>query len=313
MKPRSVIVDVAVDQGGCVETTHETTHDEPIYVEHGVVHYAVGNMPGAVPHTSTFALTNATLPYQLEVALHGAIGAARRDPSIAHGLNTVGGAQPTRPSPKRSAPPPSTPSPPHPPDAPTICGPITTGPIVDAPNHRLRQLFGGPVAEILTQTWVGGSWMEVVQSSSIDGRWRARWSHRVLLAVDPALLRSAGRAGRRRRTIDVERGTETFDEPLLGDRSVAKLRALVVGDDADHRAELRPHTVALRVAERPGRLDVEGQFRPRGRLVRVLATRSTRWREAHDQFVARDLDARSHHQPVVVHLPRSSRRCRTLR
>ncbi len=91
MKPRSVIVDVAVDQGGCIATTRETTHDEPTYVAHGVVHYAVGNMPGAVPHTSTYALTNATLPYQLEVALHGAIGAARRDPSIAHGLNTVAG------------------------------------------------------------------------------------------------------------------------------------------------------------------------------------------------------------------------------
>src|SRR6187399_2372949 len=92
MKPRSVIVDVAVDQGGCIATTRETTHDEPTYVAHGVVHYAVGNMPGAVPHTSTYALTNATLPYQLDVALHGAIGAARRDPSIAHGLNTVDGA-----------------------------------------------------------------------------------------------------------------------------------------------------------------------------------------------------------------------------
>jgi alanine dehydrogenase len=91
MKPRSVIVDVAVDQGGCIATTRETTHDEPTYVEHDVVHYAVGNMPGAVPHTSTYALTNATLPYLLEVAVHGAIGAARRDPSIAHGLNTVGG------------------------------------------------------------------------------------------------------------------------------------------------------------------------------------------------------------------------------
>ncbi len=91
MKPRSVIVDVAVDQGGCIATTRETTHDDPAYVEHGVVHYAVGNMPGAVPHTSTYALTNATLPYQLDVALHGALGAARRDPSIAHGLNTVGG------------------------------------------------------------------------------------------------------------------------------------------------------------------------------------------------------------------------------
>jgi alanine dehydrogenase len=61
-------------------------------VEHGVVHYAVGNMPGAVPHTSTYALTNATLPYLLEVALHGAVGAARRDPAIVHGLNTVDGA-----------------------------------------------------------------------------------------------------------------------------------------------------------------------------------------------------------------------------
>ncbi len=92
MKPRSVVVDVAVDQGGCIATTRETTHDAPTYVTHGVVHYAVGNMPGAVPHTSTYALTNATLPYQLEVALHGALGAARRDPSIAHGLNTVDGA-----------------------------------------------------------------------------------------------------------------------------------------------------------------------------------------------------------------------------
>jgi alanine dehydrogenase len=91
MKPRSVIVDVAVDQGGCIATTRETTHDQPTYVEHGVVHYAVGNMPGAVPHTSTYALTNATLPYLLEVALHGAVGAARRDPAVAHGLNTVGG------------------------------------------------------------------------------------------------------------------------------------------------------------------------------------------------------------------------------
>jgi alanine dehydrogenase len=92
MKARSVIVDVAVDQGGCIATTRETTHDEPTYVEHSVIHYAVGNMPGAVPHTSTYALTNATLPYQLEVALHGALGAAKRDPSIAYGLNTVDGA-----------------------------------------------------------------------------------------------------------------------------------------------------------------------------------------------------------------------------
>jgi alanine dehydrogenase len=92
MKPRSVIVDVAVDQGGCIATTRETTHEEPTYVVHDVVHYAVGNMPGAVPHTSTYALTNATLPYLLDVAIHGAVGAARRDSAIAHGLNTVGGA-----------------------------------------------------------------------------------------------------------------------------------------------------------------------------------------------------------------------------
>lgn len=91
MKPRSVIVDVAVDQGGCIETIRETTHDDPVYERHGVVHYAVGNMPGAVPHTSTYALTNATLPYIQEVAVHGASGAARRDPAIALGVNTVDG------------------------------------------------------------------------------------------------------------------------------------------------------------------------------------------------------------------------------
>ncbi|MEZ5297419.1 MAG: hypothetical protein R2697_14405 [Ilumatobacteraceae bacterium] len=91
MKPRAVIVDVAVDQGGCIETIHETSHDDPVYEMHGVVHYAVGNMPGAVPHTSTYALTNATLPYVLDVAVHGAAEAARRDPALALGVNTVGG------------------------------------------------------------------------------------------------------------------------------------------------------------------------------------------------------------------------------
>lgn len=91
MKPRSVIVDVAVDQGGCIETTRETTHEEPTYERHGVVHYAVGNMPGAVPHTSTYALTNATLPYLQEVAVLGPAEAARRDPAIALGVNTVAG------------------------------------------------------------------------------------------------------------------------------------------------------------------------------------------------------------------------------
>ena len=91
MQPRSVIVDVAVDQGGCIATTRETTHGDPTFVLHDIVHYAVGNMPGAVPHTSTYALTNATLPFQLDVAIHGALGAARRDASIANGLNTVDG------------------------------------------------------------------------------------------------------------------------------------------------------------------------------------------------------------------------------
>ena len=91
MRPRAVIVDVAVDQGGCIETTRETTHDDPVYEEHGVVHYAVGNMPGAVPNTSTYALTNATLPYIQDVAVLGAAGAAAQDPAIALGVNTVGG------------------------------------------------------------------------------------------------------------------------------------------------------------------------------------------------------------------------------
>ena len=91
MKPGAVIVDVAIDQGGCIETIHETTHNEPVYELHGVLHYGVGNMPGAVPHTSTYALTNATLPYQLEVAIHGAAGGCRRDPALSHGLNTYAG------------------------------------------------------------------------------------------------------------------------------------------------------------------------------------------------------------------------------
>ena len=91
MKPGAVIVDVAVDQGGCVETTHETTHNDPVYRLHDVVHYAVGNMPGAVPHTSTYALTNATLPYVVEVATSGIRDAVGRDPSLAGGVTTVAG------------------------------------------------------------------------------------------------------------------------------------------------------------------------------------------------------------------------------
>jgi alanine dehydrogenase len=91
MKRGSVIVDVAVDQGGCIATTHETTHTEPVYETHGVIHYAVGNMPGAVPNTSTYALTNATLPYQLQVATLGARDAAAHSEAIRLGINTANG------------------------------------------------------------------------------------------------------------------------------------------------------------------------------------------------------------------------------
>jgi len=91
MKPGSVIVDVAVDQGGCIATTRETTHTDPIYMQHGVVHYAVGNMPGAVPYTSTYSLTNATLPYQLDVARLGARTAIAQSEALRHGLNTAHG------------------------------------------------------------------------------------------------------------------------------------------------------------------------------------------------------------------------------
>ncbi len=91
MKRGAVIVDVAVDQGGCVETTHETTHADPVYELHGVIHYAVGNIPGAVPHTSTYALTNATLPFVSDVAQRGVRDAVTHDPSLLLGLTTAGG------------------------------------------------------------------------------------------------------------------------------------------------------------------------------------------------------------------------------
>ena len=91
MRPGSVIVDVAIDQGGCVATAHETTHHDPTYVTHGVVHYCVGNIPGAVPATSTHALTNATLPYIVALAVHGTEEACRRDPVLAAGLNADDG------------------------------------------------------------------------------------------------------------------------------------------------------------------------------------------------------------------------------
>jgi alanine dehydrogenase len=91
MKPGAVVVDIAIDQGGCVETSHETTHEDPVYELHGVLHYAVGNMPGAVPNTSTYALTNVTLPYVAELARLGAEEATRADPALALGVNTAGG------------------------------------------------------------------------------------------------------------------------------------------------------------------------------------------------------------------------------
>src|SRR5213594_3409812 len=87
MKEGAVIVDVAVDQGGCVETVHPTTLLDPVYVVSGVVHYGVANMPALVPRTSTFALTNATLPYALELATHGVADAVRANPALAKGVN----------------------------------------------------------------------------------------------------------------------------------------------------------------------------------------------------------------------------------
>ncbi|HEX2271578.1 MAG TPA: alanine dehydrogenase, partial [Pyrinomonadaceae bacterium] len=88
----AVIVDVAVDQGGCIETTHPTTHSNPTYYVEGVLHYCVANMPGAVPRTSTFALTNATLPYALKLANKGFIHAIASDAHLKEGVNTYAGA-----------------------------------------------------------------------------------------------------------------------------------------------------------------------------------------------------------------------------
>lgn len=91
MRPGSVIVDVAVDQGGCVETTVETTHDDPVRLVDGVVHYAVGNMPGAVPRTAAMALTNATLPYIVRLATSGVEAASTETPGLGNGLNVRSG------------------------------------------------------------------------------------------------------------------------------------------------------------------------------------------------------------------------------
>jgi len=91
MKRGAVVVDVAIDQGGCFETSHATTHTDPIYFVDGVLHYCVSNMPAAVPHTSTFALTNATFPYLLDLANHGLEGACERSAGLREGVNTYNG------------------------------------------------------------------------------------------------------------------------------------------------------------------------------------------------------------------------------
>ncbi len=91
MRPGSVVVDVAIDQGGCLETSRPTTHSDPTYVEEGVLHYCVTNMPGAVPRTSAFALNNATLPYTLQLANKGALNAMRENPHLLNGLNVFQG------------------------------------------------------------------------------------------------------------------------------------------------------------------------------------------------------------------------------
>ncbi|MGH2572496.1 MAG: alanine dehydrogenase [Actinomycetota bacterium] len=97
MRPGSVIIDISIDQGGCVETSRMTTHSNPTFVERDVVHYCVGNMPGAVPNTSTYALTNVTMPYALAIAERGLEDAIRADPALAKGLNAYGGALTNQP------------------------------------------------------------------------------------------------------------------------------------------------------------------------------------------------------------------------
>ena len=91
MRPGAVLIDVAIDQGGCIETSEETTHQDPVFERHGVIHYGVSNVPGAVPHTSTYALTNVTLPRIAALAHLGVAEAVARDPALAAGVNTVAG------------------------------------------------------------------------------------------------------------------------------------------------------------------------------------------------------------------------------
>jgi alanine dehydrogenase len=91
MKPGAVLVDVAIDQGGCFETSHATTHTDPTFVVDGIVHYCVANMPGAVARTSTYALNNVTLPHALRIADMGWKEALKANPHLANGLNVSGG------------------------------------------------------------------------------------------------------------------------------------------------------------------------------------------------------------------------------
>jgi alanine dehydrogenase len=91
MKPGSVLVDISIDQGGCFESSRPTTHSQPTYPVHDSVFYCVANMPGAVPHTSTYALTNVTLPYAERIATMGWQAAVRADAALARGVNVVGG------------------------------------------------------------------------------------------------------------------------------------------------------------------------------------------------------------------------------
>jgi alanine dehydrogenase len=97
MRSGSVVADISVDQGGCITTSRMTTHSDPVYVEHDVLHYCVGNMPGAVPRTSTYALTNVTLPYAMEIAEYGLKESIRRNASLARGVNTAEGRVTSRP------------------------------------------------------------------------------------------------------------------------------------------------------------------------------------------------------------------------
>jgi alanine dehydrogenase len=91
MRPGAVVVDVAIDQGGCIETARPTSHSDPIYEIDGVIHYCVTNMPGAVPRTSTYALSNVTLPYALTLADQGFLDAVRHDAGLAKGVNVYAG------------------------------------------------------------------------------------------------------------------------------------------------------------------------------------------------------------------------------